>query len=407
MKFKQLLPLLAIAAVLVPAAEGGSKFKVLHVFGANGDGVLPYGPLLLGKKGGLYGVTIDGGSGKCSDYGCGTLFELTPGRAGWKEAILHNFDFPHGSGPLDSLAVDSAGDLYGVTVGGGPNGLGSVYELSPTSEGWAFSTIYPFGSREGLVSDKAGNLYGFLTASTSGGGALAELSPGSKGWAYTALYKFCSQQHCADGFGPAGPLSWDAKGNLYGTTYHGGGGNSYGVAFELSQATDLATGSVTWTYHVLHRFGSYKNDGQNPDGGLVVDASGNAYGVTVYGGVYGAGTVFELTPSSGGHWKQKVLYDFQDCANGCLPGGTLAFDKAGNLYGAANGGIADCGYTCGVVFKLAPQTGGKWKYSVLHKFDGADGEFPIGVTIDDKGNLFGVTTNGGTYNEGVAFEITR
>jgi uncharacterized repeat protein (TIGR03803 family) len=405
MKFNQVLHVAAMAAVLVPAAQGGSKFKVLHDFGMGGDGVLPYGPLLVGKRGSLYGVTIDGGTGKCSDYGCGTVFELTLGKAGWSETVLHNFVFSEGTGPNGSLALDSEGNLYGTTTSGGPDDVGTVYELSPTSDGWTLGTIYPSGSRVGLVSDKAGDLYGFLGTGSHQAGAIAELSPGSGGWAYAALYSFCSQNHCDDGFGPADALSWDAKGNLYGTTYHGGDG--YGVAFELRRATDPATGSAAWTYHVLHRFGSYKNDGQNPDGGLVVDASGNAYGVAALGGVHGTGTVFELTPSSAGDWKQTVLYDFPDCANGCLPGGTLAFDKAGNLYGAASGGIADCGgYACGVVFKLAPQTGGRWRYSVLHKFDGADGEFPYGVTSDDKGNLFGVTTNGGTYNEGVAFEIT-
>ena len=69
MKFNQVLHVAAMAAVLVPAAQGGSKFKVLHDFGMGGDGVLPYGPLLVGKRGSLYGVTIDGGTGKCSDYG--------------------------------------------------------------------------------------------------------------------------------------------------------------------------------------------------------------------------------------------------------------------------------------------------------------------------------------------------
>jgi hypothetical protein len=101
-----------------------------------------------------------------------------------------------------------------------------------------------------------------------------------------------------------------------------------------------------------------------------------------------------------------VLYDFPNCANGCAPGGTLVFDKAGNLYGAGGGGSVSCGYTCGVVFKLTPQAGGKWKYSVVHKFNGNDGAFPWGVIVDGKGNLFGATENGGTYNSGVAFEIT-
>lgn len=163
----------------------------------------------------------------------------------------------------------------------------------------------------------------------------------------------------------------------------------------------------TWTYHVLHRFANFKTDGQLPDGGLVVDASGNAYGVTAYGGIHGNGTVFEFTRSSEGHWKQTVLYDFPNCADGCLPGTTMVFDRAGNLYGTASGGVAECGgYTCGVVLKLTRVTGGKWKYGVLHKFNGPDGGFPYGVILDGKGNLYGTTQAFGKYNAGVAFEIT-
>jgi hypothetical protein len=163
----------------------------------------------------------------------------------------------------------------------------------------------------------------------------------------------------------------------------------------------------TWKYHVLHRFAAFKTDGQYPDGGLVVEASGNAYGVAAYGGVHANGRVFKLTRSSGGHWKQNALHDFSDCANGCFPGNTMVFDKAGALYGTASGGLADCqGYTCGVVFKLAPQAGGNWKYSVVHKFTGTDGGFPYGVIIDAKGNLYGTTQAFGKYGYGVVFEIT-
>jgi len=163
----------------------------------------------------------------------------------------------------------------------------------------------------------------------------------------------------------------------------------------------------TWTYHILHRFASFPTDGQSPAAGLVMDASGNLYGNTVGGGANGNGTVFKFAPSTSGHWKKTVVYDFPNCANGCLPGGTMVFDKAANLYGAASGGVPDCGgYTCGVIFKLTPQTGGKWKYSVVHKFNGADGGFPYSVILDDKDNLFGTTQGFGKYNAGVAFEIT-
>jgi uncharacterized repeat protein (TIGR03803 family) len=173
------------------------------------------------------------------------------------------------------------------------------------------------------------------------------------------------------------------------------------VIFEMTP-----NGDGTWTYHILHRFASYSADGQTPYGGLVMDASGNFYGTTEYGGAQGNGTVFKFSLTSG-HWKKTVLYDFPSHGEGWGPDSTLVFDKAGNLYGVGGGGNQGCGpYTCGVVFKLAPQKNGQWKYSAVHKFSGPDGNFPIGVIVDDKGNLFGTTSNGGTYNAGVAFEIT-
>jgi uncharacterized repeat protein (TIGR03803 family) len=404
MNFKQVLHVVAVAAILVPAARGGSKFKVLHNFGASGDGTFPYGPLLLDKRGNLYGVTIDGGTGKCSDYGCGTVFELIPGGVRWSQTILHNFASRDGS-PWGALVLDRARNLYGTTDGG-PGSNSEVFELSPVSGGWSFSVLYTDGAGPGLLLDKAGNLYGAIGPGDYFGiGAVGELSPGSDGWTYTDLFNF----NPTVGYAPPAPPIWDGKGNLFGTTTDGGisqpkcqTSSGCGVVFEMTP-----NGDGTWAYHILHRFASFPQDGQTPSGGLVMDASGNLYGATAYGGVHGNGTVFEFTPSSGGHWKQTVLYDFPNCANGCLPGGTLVFDKVGNLYGAASGGLADCeGYTCGVIFKLTPETGGKWKYGVLHKFNGADGGFPIGVILDDKGNLFGTTELFGKYNAGVAFEIT-
>src|SRR5580692_2745657 len=238
-------------------------------------------------------------------------------------------------------------------------------------------------------------------------GAIAELSPNSDGWTYTTLYSFCVFR-C--GYSPSAPPIWDGKGNLFGATTDGGVAQpacwtyaGCGVIFEMTP-----NGDGTWTYHILHRFLKFSSkDGQTPNGGLAMDAAGNLYGVTVYGGVHNQGRVFKLT-FSGGRWKETALYDFPNCADGCLPAGTPAFDRAGNLYATASGGLADCGgYTCGVVFKLSPQQNGTWKYSVVYKLHGTDGNFlPYGVIVDSKGNIFGTTSAGGTYNSGVAFEIT-
>jgi uncharacterized repeat protein (TIGR03803 family) len=226
---------------------------------------------------------------------------------------------------------------------------------------------------------------------------------------YSQLYSYCGQYNCPDGVGMPAPPIWNGRGNLYGTTYEGGidepacwTNAGCGVIFEMTPNGDGA-----WTYHLLHRFASYPTDGQTPDAGLVMDAAGNFYGNTSLGGAYGNGTIFKFAFVDG-HWKKSVLYDFPSYADGVNPGNTMVFDKLGNLYGVAtSGGVAGCGgYTCGVVFKLTPQKSRKWKYTVLHKFSGADGGFPWGVIVDDKGNIYGTTPRFGKYEAGTAFEIT-
>jgi uncharacterized repeat protein (TIGR03803 family) len=401
------LAVLVQLALLAPSAWAGAKYKVLHSFGARGDGTIPYGPPVLDGKGNLYGVTITGGTGQCSDYGCGTVFELAPQARGvWREVILHNFTAGSGgSGPDGNLIIDSGRNLYGTINGDGSFATGGVFELSPNSGGWRYTVLYSDNAGPGLVSDKLGNLYGEMGRGQYKYGAIAELSPNSDGWTYTPLYSFCVFQ-C--GYSPSAPPVWDGKGNLFGTTTDGGIAQpacwtyaGCGVIFEMTPNQD-----GTWTYHILHRFASYPTDGQTPYGSLVMDASGNFYGTTEFGGGQGNGTVFKFSLTNG-HWKKTVPYDFPNHAEGWGPDSTLVFDKAGNLYGVGGGGNQGCGpYTCGVVFKLTPQKNGKWTYSVLHKFTGKDGAFPWGVIVDDKGNLFGTTENGGTYNAGVAFEIT-
>jgi uncharacterized repeat protein (TIGR03803 family) len=392
----------ALALALTSPAWGSPNYKVLHNFGSSSDGSIPYGPPTLDRAGNLYGVTI-GGPGY---YGNGVVFELTPHAKGnWKETIPYEFSGGQGAIPWGSLLLDGSGGLYG-TMGGIE---GDVFRLSPASGGWTNSVLYMDGAGPGLLIDKAGNLYGDIgPGDYYGAGAIGKLSSTSNGWVYTQLYSYCGPPGCPDGDGEPAPPIWDGKGNMFGTTTDGGIAQpacwtsfGCGVIFEMTP-----TGDGTWTYHVLHRFASYPTDGQTPYGGLVMDASGNFYGTTEFGGSKGNGTVFKLAFTHG-HWKKTVVYDFPDWHDGSLPNSTLVVDKVGNLYGIGGGGNQGCGpYTCGVVFKLTPQKNGQWTYSAVHKFTGPDGNFPIGVIVDGKGNLFGTTSAGGTYNSGVAFEIT-
>jgi len=411
MKPRQKVIVLAVALmfVLSSSARGGAKCKVLHNFGASGDGTDPWGPPVLDSKGNLYGFTGSGGTGQCSDYGCGIVYELSPRPNGtWREEVLHNFtDDGKGEFPWGAPILDTAGNLFGTSVGDTDGTPSTAFELSPSPDGWLHTLLYADGAGPGLLMDGSGNLYGDIGSAKGGWyDAVGELSPNLDGWTYTRLYSFCSQTECADGWDMYHPPIWDGPDKLYGTTYYGGMGLQQclygcGVVFRM-----IRNSHGTWTYQVLHRFNPSTTDGTSPAAGLVMDAAGNFYGSTVFGGPNTNGTIFKLAFSNG-RWKETQLYTFPNCDDGCLPGGTMVFDKAGNLYGTASGGIAACDTaTCGTVFKLAPQKNGKWKYSVVYKFHGPDGNGPVAVIIDRKGHLFGTTASGGKYNWGVAFEIT-
>jgi len=410
MRLNTLLSLsaVALAFVLVPSAPATSKYEVLHSFSYGEQHQIgpPEGSLVLDENGNLYGAAGGGGTG-CNPFGCGLVFELKMRRGGgWAFVVLHEFaGGGDGAYPSGGLVFDGPGNLYGTITGNGGVDVAGVFQLQQNSGGWNNTILYNDNAGPGVVLDNLGNLYGEIGPGNYFHiGAIGELSHDSDGWTYTDLANF----NPTVGYAPPAPPIWDGKGNLFGTTTEGGisqpacwTSNGCGVIFEMTPNED-----GTWTYHILHRFASYSTDGQTPYGGLVMDASGNFYGTTEYGGSKGNGTVFKFSFTAG-HWKKTVVYDFPNWHEGALPNSTLVFDKAGNLYGIGGGGNQGCGpYTCGVVFKLAPQKNGQWKYTAVHKFSGPDGNFPIGVIVDDEGNIFGTTENGGTYNAGVAFEIT-
>ncbi len=144
-------------------------------------------------------------------------------------------------------------------------------------------------------------------------------------------------------------------------------------------------------------------DGDSPYAGVIFDPAGNLYGATQFGGLYGKGTVFQLTPSGGG-WTETVLYNFTGGPDGATPIGGLAIDEAGNLYGtAADNG--DASAQCGTVFKLAPSNSG-WTFTVLHTFTaGKDGCIPGSRLSYFGGTLSGTTVYGGPSNQGMAFRL--
>jgi uncharacterized repeat protein (TIGR03803 family) len=201
----------------------------------------------------------------------------------------------------------------------------------------------------------------------------------------TILYNFAGPP---DGANPFAGVVRDAAGNLYGTTYTGAS-SDYGTVFKVDPS-----GNET----VLYSF-TGGDDGGSPVGGVVRDTAGNLYGTTQYGGAYGYGAVFKVDKSG----TESVVYSFQGgLGDGCNPYGGLVRDKAGNLYGTT----PSCGASnLGTVFKVAKNGTGK----LLHSFTGGkDGSDPLytALLLDTKGNLYGVTAEGGSESDGVVYRIT-
>jgi uncharacterized repeat protein (TIGR03803 family) len=396
---------------------------VLHTFLAGTGGTGPLSGLVLDSVGNLYGTAAGGGT---PNFANGVVYKLDPTGA---ETVLYSFPVaPDGSTPNPGLVHDSAGNLYGTTARGGSYDAGSVFRIDASGHE---AVLYSFtggtdgaNPAAGLVRDPTGNFYG--TTSSGGGSGLGVVFKLDAHGNETVLHSFGGP----DGANPAARLAFDSAGNLYGTTVSGGVngpmGFPGGVVFKLDKGGNLK---------VLHAFSGA--DGLNPFGGVVLDPEGNVYGTTVSGGVAGSGVVFKINPSQ----VETVLFNFTSGATGIFPSaslvrdpegnlygtagvvfkidptgnetvlysftevstgafGGLAHDRAGNLYGTANGGSSGLGF----VFKLDPAG----NLTVLHNFTGgADGNSPSGgVILDGAGDIYGPTLYGGLQNGGVVFKLT-
>ena len=301
---------------------------------------------------------------------------------------MHSFGgSPDGDTPLAGLIRDAAGNIYGTTTASGTYGLGTIFQLSsggketlshsfagaPT-DGWYPSTA--------LIADTSGNLYGTtVSGGASNLGTVFELDAAGN---ETVLYSFTAVN--GDGQSPDGGLVRDSQGNLYGTTGYGGL-STFGTVFKLD-----VNGKET----VLYSFAG-GTDGTIPEGSMVMDAAGNLYGATTYGGIAGAGTIFKVDPTG----KETVLYTFEHPGDAAYPQGGLIRDKAGNLYGTATAGGKD---DFGAVFKFNIKTNVE---TILHSFGATgDGQVPNGpLAIDDHGNIYGATEQGGASGFGTVFKI--
>lgn len=355
------------------------------------DGYSANGRLIADSSGNLYGTTLSGGEG------IGTLYKLSPDGA---ETVLYNFGVMTGDGwqPQGGVTMDKEGNFYGVTVAGGAHGLGTVFKISPDGTetilhsfgATRYDGTYPYGP---VVLDKNGNVYG----STNLGGEYADACGfGGEGCGTvfrigtdgkeSIIHSFNAN---TEGYFPYG-IAIDERGNLYGTTSTGGSAND-GTVYELTNKG---------VYSILSNFGTGASDGISPEGNLTVDAKGNVYGATNLGGAFYDGVVFKLTPGSS--WTETTLYSFgTNKDDGSEPWGGLVLDGQGNLYGTTyEGGL----YNDGTVFKISPAG----TETLLYTFTGSsDGGTPSGPLLrDSSGKLYGPTYSGGSNSEGVIYKIT-
>jgi uncharacterized repeat protein (TIGR03803 family) len=412
------------ATACIALAAQAQTYTIIHNFTGGSDGATPQAGLTIDAAGNFYGTTTFGGfeaSDAClADGGCGVVFKLERGGSGWVVEQLYEFlGNTDGSGPLARVVFGPDGALYGTTQAGGGDGCvagsgcGTVYRLTPPPHfcthiacEWDESVLHAFTSgADGqtpyfgdLTFDAAGDLFG---TTVEGGihneGTLFELSHQNGSWSERVAYAF------GNGFAqyPASGIAFDRSGKIYGTA-SGGVPYDYGLVYELQPLQG------SWSENILFTF-TGGNNGAGPDSGLIADQSGNFYGTTASGGPgTNGGTVFQLIPSGAG-WTLLTLTGIPGGSGG--PIGSLTMDAAGNLYGTT---YSDGAYGYGSVFKLAPQHDGSWILTDLHDFtEFNDGRWPIGgVAIDSSGNLWGTASRGGDRTRcshlgcGVIWEIT-
>jgi uncharacterized repeat protein (TIGR03803 family) len=306
------------------------------------------------------------------------------------------------------LETDNAGNIYGTTVLGGDFGGGTVFQLSPTPNGWVHTVLYSFTGGadggepyKGVTLDREGNLYGTAVTGGSGSceggcGVAYKLTKSGGTWTQTIIHAFTGGD---DGSGPGARVTVDQSGNVYGMTPTGGA-YGLGTIYKIQKGLNGA-----WTLKVIHAF-TGGTDGGSGSAGRMILRNGRLYGAATTGGTYGSGVVFELMSRGAGRWDFRTLYSFRGQPDGSFPYGALLFDPSGNIYGTTYYGGAN---GIGAVYKLSPRPVGEWDENVLYSFQGGtDGNSPISNLVFGWAgnlNLYGTTSEGG-LGSGTIFKLS-
>jgi uncharacterized repeat protein (TIGR03803 family) len=275
----------------------------------------PRGNFVMDGSGNFYGATLS------SKNDGGTIFKVSPDGT---KTVLHTFpEEGFNDASPSGVAMDSKGNLFGATQGGGQFEFGTVFEIAANGE---FSTLHSFSDADGIgpsgiTLDAAGNLYG--TAFQGGAvevGTLYKITPSGD---FTVLHSFDGQH---EGYSPDGQVAIDAQGNLFGTLTEGGDFGD-GTLFKYD---------TSGKFSILHEFQGSPKDAAYPWGNLVVESNGKIFGVTQKGGENQKGTVFKLTRRG----KFSILHSF----DGEYPEACLVSDHMAHLFGTAlNGGSLNSG----------------------------------------------------------------
>jgi len=372
---------------LSPPTASNSKWTTTTLYSLRPklDGITP-GNLFLGSGGVLYGTTLTGGTtASC----CGTVFALKPNanRTKWTFSVLYRFKGGKDGGGgttqfnqnLSQLTADQSGALYGSTMLGGAGRVccGTIFKLIPPAAG-------------------------------------------QTNWTKATLYAF---QGSPDGITPVGAPYLDGKGNLFGVTLNGGSNlncdptpasGGCGTIFELvpptAGRTDWTEVEITPSINMVYPYST-----------LVADKKGALYGtaqVSTQTGSKGFGIVFRVTGATPSHPNGTFqdVYDFANGSDGSQSKAGLTIDGKGTLYGTTMTGGTNfstsplCLNGCGTVFKLTPTdaTGANWKETIVHRFNGPDGEYPTApLLIDGTGALYGTASPTGYGSDGLVFKIVQ
>ncbi len=383
-------------------AKGSTHIQTLASFNGT-DGENPYGGVTFDRQGNLFGTTAKGGA---NDKG--TVFEIAKGTTRIKTVDF--FDASNGSYPQSGVTFDSEGNLFGTTTGGGAqnesDGHGTVFEIAKGSA--AITDLVSFNGTDGdspdagVTFDSRGNLFG---TTTKGGahsrGMVYEIAKGS-----THL-KILASFNGANGSDPEAAVAFDSQGNLFGTTAKGGA-NDKGTVFEIAAPGSSSAAALTpaqaspakqvsfITVDFFTNANETISNEPGPHAGVTFDSSGNLFGTTHSGGTNEFGTVFKIAK---GTTRINTLASFRGTNGGNSDVG-MALDRNGNLFGTTQGGGAN---DAGTVFEIVQ---GSRHIKTVASF--AHGNNPgAGVTLDGNGNLFGTTFNGGVHDDGSVFEIAK